>query len=250
MPHSPPRLIALLPDLSTATIKRNAELESRIAELDLELSVWKQAHATVVESAERDKKAHNAQAITLNRQISSLETIKVLLVTLARKTAADGGHRPLQQSQNPLIICVIDAEANLFHAPLLRQGQKGGRQAAQQTTKGIAEYLSQEGVQVFGRLSFWITIYFNRRTVLETLLNNAVCTAEQFESFIIGFSEASPRFQVVEVEPGKDAVTSKIKRKRDIPRFSPADTDYSKLPEQLETFARFPQTLRVFFTGH
>ena len=39
--------------------------------------MWKQAHAAVVESAERDKKAHNAQVSTLNRQISSLETIKV-----------------------------------------------------------------------------------------------------------------------------------------------------------------------------
>ncbi|EKM59408.1 uncharacterized protein PHACADRAFT_157775 [Phanerochaete carnosa HHB-10118-sp] len=202
-------------DLSTSTVKRNSELESRVAELDLELSVWKQAHATVVESAERDRKAHNAQVTTLNRQISSLETIK---------------RTPPRQNQNPLIICAIDAEVNVFHPSLLRQGYQGGRQAAQYTTKGIAEYLSQEGVQVFGRLSFWITIYLNRRSILETLLNNSVCTADQFEGFISGFSQTSPRFQVVEVEPGKDAVALKIQ-------------------QQLETFTRFPQTLRVFFTG-
>ena len=64
-------------DLSTATVKRNSELEARVTELELELSVWKQAHAVVAESAERDKKAHNAQVSTLNRQISSLDTIKV-----------------------------------------------------------------------------------------------------------------------------------------------------------------------------
>ncbi|GJE84485.1 hypothetical protein PsYK624_005610 [Phanerochaete sordida] len=197
-------------DLSTATVNRNADLESRVAELDLELSVWKQAHATVVESAERDKKAHNAQVTTLNRQISSLETIK---------------------NQNPLIICVVDAEANVFSPSLLRQGPAGGRQAAQLATKGIAEYLSQEGVQVFGRLSFWITIYFNRRSMLDTLLSHAVCTADQFEGFVAGFSQTSPRFQVVEVEAGNDAITSKIQ-------------------QQLDTFARFPQTLRVFFTGN
>ena len=58
---------------------RNSDLETRLTELELELSVWKQAHTAVVESAEREKKAHNAQVATLNRQISSLETIKVSL---------------------------------------------------------------------------------------------------------------------------------------------------------------------------
>lgn len=46
-------------------------------ELELELSVWKQAHASVLEAAELAKKTHNAQVSTLNRQISSLETLKV-----------------------------------------------------------------------------------------------------------------------------------------------------------------------------
>ena len=48
-----------------------------LTELELELSVWKQAHSTVLEVADRDKKAHNAQIATLNRQISSLGVLKV-----------------------------------------------------------------------------------------------------------------------------------------------------------------------------
>ena len=77
--HSYSTLTALPPlvDLSTATVNRNAQLESRIAELDLELSVWKQAHAAVVESAERDKKAHNAQLSSLNKQISGFSFAQV-----------------------------------------------------------------------------------------------------------------------------------------------------------------------------
>ena len=55
-----------------------------MAELELELSVWKQAHANILESAEREKKAHNAQVSTLNRQISSLETIKAGLSVMRR----------------------------------------------------------------------------------------------------------------------------------------------------------------------
>ena len=64
------------PDLSTATVQRNSDLEFRVAELELELSVLKQTHANILESADREKKAHNVQVSTLNRQISSLETIK------------------------------------------------------------------------------------------------------------------------------------------------------------------------------
>lgn len=70
-------LASSLSDLSTITVDRNAELEARIADLEVELSVWKQAHSTVIDGAERDKKAHNAQIATLNKQIASLGFLKV-----------------------------------------------------------------------------------------------------------------------------------------------------------------------------
>ncbi|GBE79330.1 hypothetical protein SCP_0205280 [Sparassis crispa] len=196
-------------DLSTATVKRNGELETRVTELELELSVWKQAHSTVVDLADRDRKAHNAQLATLNRQISSLGILNNL---------------------DPLILCVLDGNANIFSQSLLAQGQQGGRQAAQELTKKIAEYLSQEEVQVFGRLSFWVTIYFNKRRLLNLVLGEALCTADQLEGFLSGLSQASPRFLLVDIGQGKDDVDVKIK-------------------EYLETCSRLPQTLRVFFGG-
>jgi len=196
-------------DLSTATVKRNSDLENRLTELELELSVWKQAHSTVIEVADRDKKAHNAQLATLNRQISSLGVLK---------------------NQNPLILCVIDGDTNVFSQSLLSQGHQGGRQAAQELTKGIAEFLSQEEIQVFGRLSFWVTVYVNKRELLNNLVGEGLCTADQFEAFTSGLSQASPRFLVVDVGTGKDGADTKIK-------------------EYLQTYAHLPQTLRVFFAG-
>ncbi|OCH90721.1 hypothetical protein OBBRIDRAFT_583390 [Obba rivulosa] len=196
-------------DLSTLTVKRNAELEARVAELELELSVWKQAHSTIMDAAERDKKAHNAQIATLHRQIASSGVL---------------------ESQNPLILCVVDGDSNIFSPVLLSQGHQGGRQAAQDLTKGIAEYLSQEDVQVYGRLSFWVTIYLNKRGLLSVLLEENICTADQFDGFISGLSQASPRFGVVDVGMGKDGPDVKIK-------------------EYIQTCTRFPQTLRVFVAG-
>lgn len=54
----------------------------------MELSVWKTAHSTVVEMAEREKKAHNAQVATLNRQIS----VGVLEVGLIFSIQLRGGY--------------------------------------------------------------------------------------------------------------------------------------------------------------
>lgn len=47
--------------------------------------------------------------------------------------------------------------------------------------------------------------------MLDALVNNAICTAEQFDDFLLGFSQASPRFQIVEVEQGREAVAAKMK---------------------------------------
>lgn len=65
-----------LTDLSNATVHRNTELETRIAELEVELSVWKQAHSVALEASEREAKAHNVQVAALNRQISNLDCFR------------------------------------------------------------------------------------------------------------------------------------------------------------------------------
>ncbi|KAF9008911.1 hypothetical protein BDQ17DRAFT_1388607 [Cyathus striatus] len=179
-------------NLSSTTVQRNADLESRIAELEIELSVWKQAHAVALEATEREAKAHNVRAAALNRQIANLDGFKT--------------------NYNPLILCVINGDENIFIGKLLSQGCQGGRTAAQQLTKAIAEHLSSEEVHVYGRLSFWITIFFNKSALLEILLGNSICSQEQFEAFLSGFSQSSPRFSLVDVGcNNNDGVESKIR---------------------------------------
>lgn len=151
------------------------------------------------------------------------------------------------QNQNPLILAVIDGSENIFTDTLLKQGHLGGRQAAQHITKGIAEYLSNEGVHVFGRLSFWVTVYLGRTQLLETLVAHNKCTAEQFEAFCTGFTQASPRFLVVDVGPGNEAVEVKVRGMQ--LRFIAQIYIQIAIPEYLQTYTRFPQTLRVFFAG-
>ena len=66
------------PDLSSTTVRRNTDLENRVAELEVELSVWKQAHSVALEASEREVKAHNVQIAALNRQISNLDCFKTV----------------------------------------------------------------------------------------------------------------------------------------------------------------------------
>jgi len=204
--------LSRLLNLSAATIRRNTDLESRVAELEVELLVWKQAHSVALEASERENKAHNVQMAALNRQISGLDPVK-------------------SQNQNPLILCIIHGDELVFNREFLTEGFHGGRAAAQQLTKAIAEHLSNEDVHLYGRLSFWITVYLNKRNLSETLVLNNVCSEEQFDSFLTGFGHASPRFSVIDVGFGTESAEPKIK-------------------EYLQTFIYFPQTLRVFFGGY
>ncbi|KAG6378863.1 hypothetical protein JVT61DRAFT_13143 [Boletus reticuloceps] len=201
--------ITRLLTLSSATIKRNLDLENRLAELEVELAVWKQAHATALEGAEREAKSLKTRLAALNSQVASVESL---------------------MSQSLLILCVVDGDACVFTEALLRQGHEGGRQAAQQLTKAVADYLTSEDIHVLGQLSFWITVYYNRIGLTSALERHQLCTPEQLEAFTMGFSQASPRFSLVDVGYGKDAT-------------------FTKITEYLQTYIRFPQTQRIFLAG-
>ncbi|KAJ7742451.1 hypothetical protein DFH07DRAFT_836520 [Mycena maculata] len=196
-------------NLSDTTIKRNAVLEARVTDLEMELGLWRQAHAVSVEASEREVKAHQRLVATLNKQISK---------------------RDLFENQNPLILCVINGDERLFNASLLAQGQQGGIAAGKGLTQTIATYLASEELPIFGRISFWITVYFNRGALLDRLISNSICSVQQFDAFVAGFSQCSPRFSLVDVGYGLDGTDMKIR-------------------EYVQTYTRFPQTLRVFLAG-
>lgn len=204
------RLVALCgdhADLSSATLKRNTELESRVTELEVELAVWKQAHATALEGADREAKALKGRLAAMNNQFTSMESLMVGLPTTSTRVSSKDSQL---KNQSLLVLCVVDGDSCIFTESLLRQGHDGGRQAAQQLTKIVAEYLTSENVHTLGHLSFWITIYYNRLGLIGVLERHKLCTPEQFEAFVMGFSQTSPRFSLVDVGYSKDATFSKI----------------------------------------
>ncbi|KAK7694623.1 hypothetical protein QCA50_001810 [Cerrena zonata] len=198
------RLLEQQTALFRKTVSRNTELEGRVEELERELGVWKVA----LKTADEDKKTLTKQITRLERNIGSLK------------------------DDNPLVVCLIDGDGNIFSSELIKLGETGGHQAALLLNKGLTGHMesldSDEGFSSRGQI--WLTVYCNKSGLLETLTNNNVCTAEQFENFVIGFNQAAPLFSFVDVGSGKERADEKIK-------------------ECLRVFTRFPQTSKVFFGG-
>lgn len=66
-------------------------------------------------------------------------------------------------------------------------------------------------IKTNGRHQVWLTVYCNKAGLLETLTNNEICTAEQFEEFCLGFNQAHPLFSLIDAGGGKEAADAKIK---------------------------------------
>ncbi|KAH7915789.1 hypothetical protein BJ138DRAFT_1132371 [Hygrophoropsis aurantiaca] len=180
----------------------NEELHKRVDELERELSVWKIGF----KATEDEKSSLQKNIARLERSMGSLK------------------------DDNPLLLCLIDGDGNIFSQDLITSGQVGGRQAAMLLTKGFTDYMATESIGSSGRGQVWLTVYCNKNGLQETLVNNKICSAEEFEAFVIGFNQASPLFSIVDVGGGKEAADAKIK-------------------ECLRVFTRFPQMSRVFFGG-
>lgn len=197
-------------DLSISTVKVNNDLTLRVSELEEELAVWKQARAKLVQDHAYDKQQLQAKVEVLEKRLQNVE------VSTVRSFFPSGsGTIPLlislSDSQDSMILCVIDGDGNIFSNNLLVSGLDGGRDAGRALTYGIDEYLKTSNFQSRGRLTLWLTVYFNKKGLQETLVANNVCSMEQFEAFLTGFSQASPRFSLVDVGPGKEAADAKIK---------------------------------------
>ncbi|KAL5530511.1 hypothetical protein ACEPAF_6769 [Sanghuangporus sanghuang] len=197
-----------LKELASTTVKSNIELSRRASDLENELQVWKLARTNAIDEQKREKIQYEEEIKKLQKRISVLESM-----------------------QESMVLCILDGDGNIFADHHLKAGLEGGREAARRLTRGIYSYLEENGYSgQSSRFTFWLSIYFNKKGLQETLVRSGVCTADQFEAFVVGISQASPRFLLVDVGYGKEAADSKIK-------------------EYLQTYTRFPQTLKVFFGG-
>lgn len=114
------------------------------------------------------------------------------------------------QNKTPLLLCVINADEIIFNPALLTQGQQGGYAAAQQLTQRIAEQMVGEDIESVGRLSFWVTLFFNRVQLMDALTGNNICTQEQFEAFLAVSCCVIPAFSNIDTREGIHSGISQV----------------------------------------
>lgn len=180
-------VIVKIQEVARAVEAEHASLASRVKELEVELSVWKQAHATSRDAAERQIKARDEQLHAMKQP--------------------NGG--PSITYEKSLILCIIDGTKTIFSPAYFKQGEEGGQQAAEELTRGIQQHLADDkdiGPQGF---SLWTSLYINERELTDDMVSNGHCTAAQFERFCVGLSQTSS-LTIVDVA-NKKGVDVKIK---------------------------------------
>lgn len=97
------------------------------------------------------------------------------------------------------------------------QGQAGGRAAAGKLKRGIITHLDSladdlpTSSTTTGRSQVWVSIYCNISGLVDVLVGQGICTPDTFQSFCVGFNQASPLFSIVDAGSGKEAADTKIK---------------------------------------
>ncbi|EJD47633.1 hypothetical protein AURDEDRAFT_183822 [Auricularia subglabra TFB-10046 SS5] len=173
-------------------------VEQTVQELRTEVAVWKRAYDSL--KAAEDQK-------------SPLEGRGSVTVASSAKFEA-----------SPLVLCLIDADVNLFAHDLLQDGEAGGARAAgliHQNLHAVAE----QGATV------WVVVALNKAAASDQLVTGNICSSEQFEVFCSGFNGAFPLFSIVDVGGTPHAT-------------------HMKVQEYLRTFTRMPSIRRVFLCGH
>ena len=108
-----------LPDLTAAAVRKNDhQRESRIKDLELELTAWKQAHANLLESVERERKAHNVQIASFNRHFASLDFFKVRAFVSPRNRSPPELNG-ISRTKAPLSFASLMATRTSFQGPCL-----------------------------------------------------------------------------------------------------------------------------------
>ncbi|THH05645.1 hypothetical protein EW146_g9850 [Bondarzewia mesenterica] len=174
-------VIVKIQEIAETSSIENTRLVDRVKELEVELSVWKQAHAALHDAAERKNKARGEPVDTAPKK----QTNDINLSGVVDK--------------NLLVLCVVDGTKSIFSTSYIKDGEEGGRRAAQELIEGIHDHLADDKQCTSRDYSLWISVYINKRGTKKDLVANGRCSGNEFESFCEGLSQSSPSLVIIDV---------------------------------------------------
>lgn len=114
------------------------------------------------------------------------------------------------QDQEPFFLVMIDGDGMVFEDPYLRQGEQGGKDAANQLWAAVREYSSRSFSSI--RSPKIVTrIYANVKGLAEACFKAGLVERPSLiEDFVRGFNGSRLLFDFVDVGGGKDRADDKI----------------------------------------
>ncbi|KAI0265169.1 hypothetical protein BC834DRAFT_843772 [Gloeopeniophorella convolvens] len=179
-------LLTRVQDLAKATSDENAQLISKVKELEVEVSVWKQALSA--SRGPQDKPS----------------------VTFRKTNSVENGEVNGKDHKN-IALCVIDGTRNIFSTSYITQSEQGGRKAGQEIVQGITENLADDSSLQGSDTNISISLFVGKARLRNDLVAGSFCSPEQFDDFFVGLNETQ-YLNVVEVA-GKKEADAKIKGK-------------------------------------
>ncbi|GBF64457.1 hypothetical protein TMEN_7173 [Trichophyton mentagrophytes] len=115
-----------------------------------------------------------------------------------------------RQDQEPFVIALLDGDGMIFRDSLVQQGEKGGKDAANQLWLAIRDYTSETFTNIHSP-KIVARIYANVRGLGETLFKAGIIDKPSvFEDFVRGFNGGRLLFDFVDVGSGKDRADDKL----------------------------------------
>ncbi|KAF1815550.1 hypothetical protein P152DRAFT_479469 [Eremomyces bilateralis CBS 781.70] len=116
-------------------------------------------------------------------------------------------------NRDPFALVLLDGDGMIFHERFMREGEDGGRKAANELHNQIAEYVSETlpNFSTGGEARIVCRLYANLSGLAETCRRaGLIATTQDLEEFMKGFTRAKTLFDFVDVGSGKDRADGKI----------------------------------------
>ncbi|PVF95523.1 hypothetical protein CPB86DRAFT_572930 [Serendipita vermifera] len=157
-------------------------------------------------------------------------TMRSTLVQLRQESEDAMKELAAVKNNQTILVCLIDGDGAIFSQEYLKQGDHGGRRAAETLVNGLYNY-ARLNIEPFPSGVKIIASIFLAKSGLESVLERTgICSPDEFSLFLKGFTQAHPLFNVVDVGSGKEHADHKIR-------------------EHLDLYIRNPQVLKIFFGG-
>jgi hypothetical protein len=115
------------------------------------------------------------------------------------------------QNRDPFILVLIDGNGMIFQHNFLKQGELGGKTAANTVNNAIFEWARNNITEVPEETKVVVRVYANVKGIAEACAKAGIVEhPSRVEEFVRGFTSSNPLSDIIDVGAASDAVEGKI----------------------------------------